>query len=93
MLETDIHDGLVDLHCGPVAKDYVDPALVITQLFKNGRIIAGRPGHPLRDATTLKQLAGASWVTAPVAVDCDNEVNTSFETAGLPPPHIAMQAA
>lgn len=93
MLETEIRDGLVDLYYGPVAKGFTDPALVIDRLFENGRIIAARRGHPLRFATSLKELVGASWVTTPVAIDIDGEVNCVFEAAALPPPHIAVQAS
>ena len=93
MLETDIRDGLIDLYYGPVSKGFSDPALVVDLLFENGRIIVARPDHPLRNATMLKDLVGASWLTTPVAVDNDSEVNSVFEAAGLPAPHIAMQAA
>lgn len=92
MLERDIRDGLIDLYYGPVSKAYTDPALTIEMLFENGRIIVGRRDHPLRFATSLRELVGAAWVTTPVAIDSDNEVNTVFEAAGLPPPQIAMQA-
>lgn len=93
MLETEIRDGIIDLYYGPVSKDFVDPALVVNLLFENGRIIVGRRDHPLQHATALQQLVGASWVTTPVAIDSDSEVNSVFEAAGLPAPHIAMQAA
>jgi LysR family transcriptional regulator of abg operon len=93
MLETDIRDGLIDLYYGPVSKGFQDPALVVDLLFENARIIVGRRGHPLRNATRLDELVGASWVTTPVAIDHDSEVNSVFHAAGLPAPHIAMQAA
>ncbi len=93
MLENEIRDGLIDLYYGPVAKGFVDPALVIDLLFENERIIIGRRDHPLRLATTLKELVGASWVTTPMAIDSDNEVNGVFAVAGLPPPRIVMQAS
>ena len=93
VLETDIRDGIVDLYYGAVSKGAADPALVIDLLFDNSRIIVGRPDHPLRNASTLEELIGASWVTAPVAIDSDSEVNSVFEAAGLPAPHIAMQAS
>lgn len=93
MLETDIRDGIIDLYYGPVAKDFVDPALYVQLLFENGRIIVARRDHPLRHATTLEELVGASWVTTPVAIDSDGEVNSVFQAAGLPVPHIAMLAS
>ncbi|GLS98917.1 LysR family transcriptional regulator [Sphingobium jiangsuense] len=93
MLESEIRDGIVDLYYGPVAKGFVDPALVIELLFENERMIVGRKGHPLRSATSLADLVGASWVTTPMAIDSDNEVNGVFLAAGLPAPRIVMQAS
>ena len=93
VLETEIRDGIIDLYYGAVAKEAADPALVVDLLFENSRIIVARPGHPLSGATTISELAGASWVAAPVAIDSDNEINSLFESAGLPAPHIAMQAS
>ena len=93
ILETSIRDGLVDLYYGPVARGFADPALWIGRLFDSERIIVSRPGHPMSDATRLRDLVGAEWVTTPVAVDTDTEVNALFAAAGLPAPAIAMQAA
>lgn len=93
MLETQLRDGLVDLYYGPVANGFVDPALVIDLLFENERMIIGRQNHPLRHATSLTALVGARWVTTPMAIDSDNEVNSVFAAAGLPAPLIVMQAS
>ena len=93
MLESEIRDGLIDLYYGPVATGFVDPSLVIDLLFENERMIIGRRNHPLRSATKLADLVGASWVTTPMAIDSDNEVNSVFAAAGLPPPRIVMQAS
>lgn len=93
MLETQLRDGLIDLYYGPVATGFSDPALTIETLFENERIIIGCRDHPLRHATSLEQLVGADWVTTPMAIDSDNEVNSVFAAAGLPPPRIVMQAS
>jgi LysR family transcriptional regulator of abg operon len=92
-IETQLRDGLVDLYYGPVAKGFSDAALTIDVLFENRRMIVGRQGHPLQHATSLEQLAGAAWLTPQVDLDSDNEVNSFFESAGLPPPNIVMQAS
>ena len=83
VLETDIRDGIIDLYYGAVSKGANDPALVVDTLFENNRIIVARPGHPLGQATTLRELVGASWVAAPVAIDSDSEVNSLFEGRGF----------
>lgn len=93
MLESELRDGLVDLYYGAVVQGVVDPALLIELLFENERMIIGRHGHPLRSATTLEELVGASWVTTPMAIDSDSEVNSVFAAAELPPPRIVMQAS
>ena len=93
MFETNVRDGLIDLYYGPVAKGFTDPALVIDPLFKTGRIVVGRRDHPLRDARSMSELAGASWLTTPVMIDSDDDVNAAFESAGLPRPRIVMQAS
>lgn len=91
MLEADIRDGLIDLYFGPVSKGQ-HTNLSIKPLMQNRRIIVGRREHPLRHATTLEELVGAEWVTTPVAVDIDDEVNSVFKLAGLPKANIVMQA-
>ncbi len=93
MFETDVRDGLIDLYYGPVAKGFTDPALVIDSLFETGRIVVGRRNHPLQHATTMRELGGAAWLTTPVMIDIDDDVNAVFESAGLPRPRIAMQAS
>ncbi len=93
MLESDLRDGLVDLYIGPVTPGYRDPALTITSLFENERIVVARHDHPLRNATRLEQLLSASWVTSPISIDNDKEVIGLFTSAGLSAPKIVMQAS
>jgi LysR family transcriptional regulator, regulator of abg operon len=91
-LEHDLRDGVVDVYYGPVPEEYSDSALIIDRLFENPRIIVGRRGHPLRAATSIKALAGASWVASHITKYTDSEVISVFQAAGLDPPHIAMEA-
>jgi LysR family transcriptional regulator of abg operon len=91
-LEHDIRDGLIDLYFGPVLSDKSDSSLIVDKLFDNRRTIVARPDHPLIDATSLTELVGTSWITTPVMVEAEGEVNTMFEVAGLPHPKIAFQA-
>ncbi|HVR90598.1 MAG TPA: LysR substrate-binding domain-containing protein [Novosphingobium sp.] len=93
MLETEIRDGLIDLYYGAVSAGFVDPALHVETLFENERIIICRRDHPLRHATSLQELVGATWVTTPMAIDSDSEVNSVFTAAALPSPRIVMQAS
>lgn len=91
-IEADLRDGLVDMYYGPVPQDFTDSSLIIEHLFDNPRIVVGRPGHPLRSATSLHQLANESWISSHMTKEADGEVTTMFAAAGLPSPHIAMEA-
>jgi len=92
-VETSLRDGLVDLYYGPVPAKFTDAALTITPLIENEYIVMARRHHPLSKATSLRELVGAPWLSAPVIIDADTEVDMFFRTAGLPKPHIAVQAA
>ena len=92
-LEASIRDGLIDIYVGPVPLDRKGDDLVIENLFENRRIIIGRCGHPLSQATSVRQLTEASWVTTPVMPDTENEVNAIYTSVGLPPPNIVAQAS
>ena len=92
ILESDIRDGLVDIYVGPVERTPQSGDLLIEPMFANERIIVGRVDHPLANASSIKDLANAEWVTTPVASDTENEVNAIFEAVGMPPPAIAAQA-
>lgn len=91
-IEADLRDGLVDMYFGPVPLGFTDPSLIVDHLFDNPRIVVARPGHPLRAATSLRELVDRSWVSAPMTSAVDGEVVSIFEAAGLPPPRIAMEA-
>lgn len=68
----------------------LDPALRFKPLYRARMVVAGRRGHPLRGASSLRQLAPASWLmfgppghTALLA--------QYFAAAGLPPPTVNIQ--
>jgi LysR family transcriptional regulator, regulator of abg operon len=92
VLEPELRDGVIDVYYGPVPQEYSDSALIIDRLFENPRMVVGRRGHPLRAATSIKELAGASWVANHITKYTDSEVISVFQAAGLDPPHIAMEA-
>lgn len=93
MVETSLRDGVVDLYYGPVPPKFTDLALTVTPLIENELIVVGRRNHSLQQATSLKELVGAAWLSAPVVIQADAEVAAYFKAAGLPPPQIAMQAS
>ena len=91
-MEANVRSGTVDIYYGAVPANFSPGSLEVETLFENPRIVIARPGHPLRQATSIKELKDALWVTTPVVIDTDNEVNTLFEYAGLPLPRIAVEA-
>ena len=91
-MEANLRSGTVDLYYGAVPANFNPGSLEVESLFENPRIVIARPDHSLSRATSIKELLDASWVTTPVVIDTDNEVNTLFEFAGLPLPWIALEA-
>lgn len=91
-LEEDIRDGLIDIYVGAVLTDIRDDTLRVKPLFKNRRIVIARRGHPLANATSIRELADASWVTTQVMADSEREVRALFAESGLPPPTIVAVA-
>lgn len=91
-LESDICDGIIETYVGPVPLDRRTSGLIVEPLFENERIIIGRRGHPLAQATSMQDLRDAEWVTTPVMMDSENEVNAIYAAARLPPPAIVAQA-
>ena len=91
-LEAAIREGEIDAYVGPVPNDLRSRGLVTDVLFENPRIIVGRRGHPLGDATSIAELVDACWLSTPVMPNTENEVNAIYEAAGLPSPRIVAQA-
>src|SRR5471032_1283278 len=54
-IEADLVDGTIDCYIGPPPERMPD-GLVIEQLFLNTRVILCRKGHPMRNATSLRDL-------------------------------------
>lgn len=88
-LEADIENGVIDFYIGPMAPRSA-PGLIVEELFDNRRLVFGRPGHPLAGATSLRELAGAKWVTdARTPLGADELIAPHFLRHGLPRPRIA----
>lgn len=91
-LEADVRDGIIEIYVGPVPREQRAADLIVEHLFENQRIIVGRFDHPLAGATSIHELKDAEWVTTPVMIDSESEVNAIFVAAGMPPPTIVAQA-
>jgi LysR family transcriptional regulator, regulator of abg operon len=90
-LESGLKDGSVDFYIGPKPERAVSKELVVEKLFDNTRAIMGRIGHPLANATSLDELAGAEWVTTSITHRATEELGVVFARKRLPPPRLVMQ--
>jgi DNA-binding transcriptional LysR family regulator len=91
-MQTSIEDGQIDFYVGPLPEVQLAKDFAIEKLFDNERLIFGRIGHPLADATSLRDLVGAQWITTSITVQSDAELAPLFARHGLPPPRVQMQA-
>lgn len=86
-----LQDGSVDFYIGP------DPGLKLPSVLKKEILIAGeravlcRAGHPLANATSLRQLRDAEWITTSITPKAENEIGDLFKRYRLPQPTLALQ--
>lgn len=84
-------DGSLDFYAGPAPADTA-AGLAVEKLFDNTRVVVGRKGHPLAGARSLKELAGAEWITSSVTHKAEEEIGPLFRQHGLPPPRLVMSS-
>ncbi len=90
-VEAELKDGIVDCYIGPTLEE-VSPELSVEKLLDNKRVIVSRRGHPLANATSLRDLVDAEWVTTSVTYKAEEELCPLFASYGLPPPRMIVQA-
>lgn len=91
-LEGKLRDGGVDFYIGPDPGPALAPELSRQLLSPSHRTVLGRHGHPLADATSLRQLSGAQWVTTSITHAAADEIGAVFTRYGLPPPRLALRS-
>lgn len=90
-LEHGLHDGSVDFYVGP------DPGLSLPltlnkeTLFPGRRGVLCRSGHPLANATSLKELVNQEWITTSITPMAEAEIGDLFKLHGLPEPLLAIR--
>lgn len=90
-VEGSLVDGRIDCYVGPTPPA-LPRELQGEKLFDNSRIILGRKGHPLANARSLRELAGAEWITTSITHKAEEELGPLFAEHGLPPPRLVMRA-
>lgn len=81
-----LRERSLDFVVGPVPDLQIADDLAIEHLFDNERLVLARKDHPLHQATSLRQLADAEWLTTSVLGPRDNEFRGIFEFHGLQAP-------
>jgi DNA-binding transcriptional LysR family regulator len=90
-LEQGLQDGSVDFYVGP------DPGLALPltlqkeTLFPGRRAVLCRMGHPLANATSLKELVNSEWITTSITPKAEAELGDLFKLHGLPEPILALR--
>ena len=90
-IESDLRESRIDCYIGPAPDDVV-PELSMEKLFDNTRLIVGRKGHPLAQASSLRDLVDAEWITTSITHVAEEELGPLFAQNSLPAPRLVMQA-
>ena len=91
-IEPALAAGGVDFYVGPLTEQPLSKGFAVEPLFDNTRVVFARRGHPLAGATSLRQLAGAGWITTAITLDSGAELGPVFASHGLPPPRVVIEA-
>jgi LysR family transcriptional regulator, regulator of abg operon len=91
--EGPLRQGHVDFYLGAAPRAALAPGLAMQHLFENRRTIVCRKGHPLGSARSLKALQNADWAITGVDYDVEADIAKLFESHGLPPPRVVLQAS
>ncbi|MCA3191946.1 MULTISPECIES: LysR substrate-binding domain-containing protein [unclassified Cupriavidus] len=91
-LESRLADGTLDFYIGPRPERIDTDRYSVDLLFENGRLVAGRKGHPRRHARRLADLIDAEWILTGARQPLEAEFADAFARHGLPPPVAMVQA-
>jgi len=86
-----VRDGTLDFAVGARHHVKSDSALAFKPRFIHQLVVAARKGHPLRNARSLKDLAGADWVNLVPPASAQSPVERAMAAAGIPLPGRAIQ--
>ena len=87
-----LRDGSLDFVMGlrpPSAE--LDASIRFRPLYRTRFVVAGRKGHPLRNARSVAELAAADWLTTSTLGFSGGPLERLFASAGLAPPRPMIQ--
>ncbi|WP_324764093.1 LysR substrate-binding domain-containing protein (plasmid) [Sinorhizobium meliloti] len=85
-----VRQGEFDFAVGGVSPTSLAQDLTIEPLFENSIVPVVRAGHPLSNATSLKDLAGADWLFTNDQPTFMALMNRYFTDHGAPPPRVLL---
>jgi LysR family transcriptional regulator of abg operon len=91
-LEADLKEGTVDFYIGPDPGPPLPSVLEKEVMLSGGRAVLCRARHPLVNATSLKQLVRAEWITTSITLRAETEIGDLFKRYGLPEPTLTLQS-
>ena len=92
-MEAGLRSGQVDFYVGPLSDGVLTDEFLGEKLFDNRRVVMARRGHPLTGARSLSELTHARWLSTSVTANHQTELKVVFESLGLVPPQVAVQAS
>lgn len=90
-IEAALREGRTDFYVGPPPEQPLPPGLVMEKLFDSPRKIFCRKDHPLAGAKSIRDLAGAVWMTTSITHRAQNELAELFRRNNLPMPRLSIR--
>jgi LysR family transcriptional regulator of abg operon len=78
-----VREETLDFVVGPQLRGTLDTGIRFRPLFRTRLVVAGRRGHPLRDARSLRELADGSWLVF-VPTESGGLIQQAFAAANVP---------
>jgi DNA-binding transcriptional LysR family regulator len=88
----DLRAGVMDMAISPTPEDGIEPEFVCEHLYDNDSVVVAHKDHPLRNASTLGELAGSDWMLTGQSMDAHGSaLGDAFRALGLAPPRVAIR--
>lgn len=91
-VERALRAGTIDFYIGAAPHTPPAPGLNVELLLKNTRAVVARRDHPLAQARSLKELAGAEWATTSIDYNTENDLQQLFARHRLGEPTVVLRA-
>ncbi len=90
-LEPRLKDGSLDFYIGPRPLGELDTSYDLQLLFRNTRLAVCRQGHPLAQASSLRDLLAADWIMTGLSQPIEIEFEKQFAVHQLLAPKSVTQ--